>query len=208
MQVEPDPLPRSLRVYYEVGRVDEPPLDRWVICEFAAEGLSPNKSDLVRLLTEAGAVSEPSLSYLKRYYLGTPEGVAGDPGGGDLDARVLRCPPRSPIRLQQILVSLPRTAIYALLAAAYALVFGLVGRINLAFGELAAIGSAATVAGVADPPCPRRHEPARRPRPRPSLRARGGRAPRRGRRPFRIARIRTREQPGLASSRPSACRCS
>ena len=50
--------------------------------------------------------------------------------------------------VQQILVSLPRTAIYALLAVAYALVFGLSGRINLAFGELAAIGAAATVAGA------------------------------------------------------------
>jgi branched-subunit amino acid ABC-type transport system permease component len=50
--------------------------------------------------------------------------------------------------LQQLLVSLPRTAIYALLAVAYALVFGLSGRINLAFGELAAVGSAATVAGA------------------------------------------------------------
>jgi branched-subunit amino acid ABC-type transport system permease component len=50
--------------------------------------------------------------------------------------------------LQQLLVSLPRTAIYALLSVAYALVFGLTGRINLAFGELAAIGSAATVAGA------------------------------------------------------------
>jgi branched-chain amino acid transport system permease protein len=149
MQVEPDPLPRSLRVYYEVERVNEPPLDRWVICEFAAEGLSPNKSDLVRLLTEGGAVSEPSLFYLKRYYLGTPEGVAGDPGGGDLDARVLKVPEAVAYSAQQLLVSLPRTAIYALLAAAYALIFGLVGRINLAFGELAAIGSAATVSGAA-----------------------------------------------------------
>jgi branched-subunit amino acid ABC-type transport system permease component len=32
---------------------------------------------------------------------------------------------------------------------AYALIFGLVGRINLAFGELAAVGSAAAVAGTA-----------------------------------------------------------
>ena len=46
-------------------------------------------------------------------------------------------------------MSLPRTAIYALLAVSFALVFGLVGRINLAFGELAAVGSAATVAGAA-----------------------------------------------------------
>ena len=51
--------------------------------------------------------------------------------------------------LQQMLSGLPRTAIYGLLAAAYALVFGLVGRINLAFGELAALGAAATAVGVA-----------------------------------------------------------
>ena len=35
---------------------------------------------------------------------------------------------------------MPLAAIYALLAAAYSLVYGLVGRINLAFGELAAAG--------------------------------------------------------------------
>src|SRR3954452_19581473 len=51
--------------------------------------------------------------------------------------------------MQQVLVGLPRTGIYGLLAAAYALVFGLVGRINLAFGELAALGAAAAVSGVA-----------------------------------------------------------
>ena len=35
---------------------------------------------------------------------------------------------------------LPLSAIYALLAAAYSLVYGLIGRINFAFGELAAAG--------------------------------------------------------------------
>ena len=57
-----------------------------------------------------------------------------------------RWPP--PIGCSRSWSSLPRTAIYALLAVAFALVFGLSGRINLAFGELAAIGSAATIAGA------------------------------------------------------------
>ena len=39
-------------------------------------------------------------------------------------------------------------AIYALLAAAYSLVYGLVGRINLAFGELAAAGGYAAALGA------------------------------------------------------------
>ena len=46
--------------------------------------------------------------------------------------------------LQHVLTALPATAIYAMLAAAYSLIYGLVGRINLAFGELAAIGGYAT----------------------------------------------------------------
>ena len=45
------------------------------------------------------------------------------------------------IGLQHALLALPSMAIYALLAAAYSLVYGLVGRINFAFGELAAVGS-------------------------------------------------------------------
>jgi branched-chain amino acid transport system permease protein len=45
---------------------------------------------------------------------------------------------------------LPLSAIYALLAAAYSLVYGLIGRINFAFGELAAAGGyAAAMAALA-----------------------------------------------------------
>ena len=50
--------------------------------------------------------------------------------------------------LQQAINGLPLAAIYALLAAAYSLVYGLVGRINLAFGELAAAGGYAATFGV------------------------------------------------------------
>ncbi len=53
------------------------------------------------------------------------------------------------IGLQHALFTLPPVAIYALLAAAYALVYGLVGRINLAFGELAAVSGYAAFLGFA-----------------------------------------------------------
>ena len=43
---------------------------------------------------------------------------------------------------------MPLTAVYGLLAAAYSLVYGLVGRINLAFGELAAAGGYAAAFGA------------------------------------------------------------
>jgi branched-subunit amino acid ABC-type transport system permease component len=147
-RAEPGPLPRSLRLDYEVERTDRTPLRRHAVCVFAAEGMSPNKAELVGVATETGPISGANLYFLKRYYLETPEGLAGDPGER-MPLGVPEVPPALAYALQQLLISLPRTAIYALLATAYALVFGLVGRINLAFGELAAVGSAATVAGAA-----------------------------------------------------------
>jgi len=147
-RVREGPVPRSLRVDYVARYPDRPVLERYAICQFAAEGLAVRKADLIGLATEEGPMSGASLYLLKRYYLDTPEGAAGDPGSR-AEADVVDIPSSLAYWLQQILVSLPRTAIYALLSVAFALVFGLSGRINLAFGELAAIGSAATVAGAA-----------------------------------------------------------
>jgi branched-chain amino acid transport system permease protein len=146
-RVRGGPVARSLRIDYVAQHPDRPVLQRFAICQFAAEGLSPNKAELTGLGTEEGPISGASLYMLKRYYLDTPEGAAGDPGSRS-DADVAEIPMAAAYWLQQILVSLPRTAIYALLSVAFALVFGLSGRINLAFGELAAIGSAATIAGA------------------------------------------------------------
>ena len=77
---------------------------------------------------------------LIRFWLATPEGRAADPlplGGVETG---LDAPPLVAYVLQQAINGLPLAAVYALLAAAYSLVYGLVGRINLAFGELAAAG--------------------------------------------------------------------
>ncbi|WP_175493900.1 branched-chain amino acid ABC transporter permease [Microvirga guangxiensis] len=147
-RIQKGAAPRSLKVLYTAQFPDRPPLDRSAICTFAAEGLSIDKAELTGLATEEGPVSGASLYMLKQYYLNTPEGVAADPGSPS-DAALIELPPSLAYWLQQILVSLPRTAIYALLSVSFALVFGLSGRINLAFGELAAVGSAATVSGAA-----------------------------------------------------------
>ncbi|UVF21879.1 branched-chain amino acid ABC transporter permease [Microvirga terrae] len=146
-RIQAGPAPRSLRVEYLAQFPDRPILQRFAICQFVAEGLSAKKAELEGLATEEGPLSGASLYLLKRYYLDTPEGSAGDPGS-PLGANVIEIPEGAAYWLQQILVSLPRTAIYALLSVAFALVFGLSGRINLAFGELAAVGSAATIAGA------------------------------------------------------------
>jgi branched-chain amino acid transport system permease protein len=145
--IQGGPHARTVRILYDLEQADRAPAERWVICRFAAEGLSPNKADLIDVFTEEGPLSDASLYLLKRFYLETPDAVSGAPGAQAGPS--VQLPAALAYSLQQLLVSLPRTAIYGLLAAAYALIFGLVGRINLAFGELAAVGSAATVSGAA-----------------------------------------------------------
>lgn len=147
VRVEAGPAPRSLRIDYDVDVPGRPVLNRFAICRFAAEGLSPNKAELIEIATEQGPLSGASLYLLKRYYLESPEGVAGDPGSPPA-LKAVEIPSDAAYLAQQLLAGLPRTAIYGLLAVAYSLVFGLTGRINLAFGEIAAIGSAATIAAA------------------------------------------------------------
>ena len=79
------------------------------------------------------------LQLLKRFWL-EAEGAAADPEPVPRGLACRRsCRGLLAIGLQHALFALPPIAIYALLAAAYSLVYGLVGRINLAFGELAAV---------------------------------------------------------------------
>jgi branched-chain amino acid transport system permease protein len=85
---------------------------------------------------------------LIRFWLATPEGRAADPAPlGDVGA-LPTLPPAAAYALQQAINGLPLAAVYALLAAAYSLVYGLVGRINLAFGEIAAVGGYAAALGA------------------------------------------------------------
>ncbi len=141
--------PREIRIDYEVIREGHAPRDRFVFCLFAASGLDPSKSELIGLTTETGMIAPATVYFLRRFYLGSPEALAADPGLGAEAAGLVELPPGVAYGLQQAVAGLPKIATFGLLAAAYALVFGLVGRINLAFGEIAAVGAAATTSGVA-----------------------------------------------------------
>lgn len=57
-------------------------------------------------------------------------------------------PPNSAIAVQHLLSALPKIGIYAALAASYALIYGIVGRINLAFGAFVALGGVVSVMGI------------------------------------------------------------
>jgi len=142
---------RGLRVDYlarDPGGADIPHSAQ---CRFRAPGRPLHSTDLVGFEIDGAPVGEVNLYFLIRFWLATPEARAADPAPlGDI-SNLPVLPLRAAYLLQQAINGLPLTAVYALLAAAYSLVYGLVGRINLAFGALAAAGgyAAALAAGLA-----------------------------------------------------------
>ena len=114
-------------------------------CGFETKtGFSP-ADRLVKLSRDNVALSDVQLFMLQRFWLKSrpasledPEAVAGVSRTPSLDFPLAYA-------LQHLLNALPLAAIYGLLAISYSLIYGLVGRINLAFGEMAALGSYATV---------------------------------------------------------------
>jgi branched-chain amino acid transport system permease protein len=147
-----------LSVAFTARTPGEEPRDHLAACRFREPGRPNESRDLVSVTLDGRSVSEARLYVLIRYWLATPEGRAADPAPlGDVSALPLVPHPLA-YGLQMALDGLPLAAIYGLLAAAYSLIYGLIGRINFAFGEMAAAGGyAAAIAALAMvgwPPAP------------------------------------------------------
>jgi len=154
----PDPDGRGLTVAFFAETRGEDPEPHAASCRFREPGRPRESRDLVSLALDGEALSQARLHFLVRYWLATPEGRAADPAPlGDLSGTP-ELPRSFSYGLQMALDGLPLSTIYALLAAAYSLIYGLIGRINFAFGELAAAGgyaaamTALALAGL--PPAP------------------------------------------------------
>jgi branched-chain amino acid transport system permease protein len=154
----PDADGRGLSVAFTAETPGGAPRNHLAACRFREPGRPRESRDLISLTLDGQPVSETRLFFLVRYWLATPEGRAADPAPlGDVSA--LRPVPRAiAYGLQMALDGLPLASIYALLAAAYSLIYSLIGRINFAFGEIAAAGGyAAAIAALAMvgwPPAP------------------------------------------------------
>lgn len=147
---EPRPGPgrNEVLIQYEVG-TPRGTRRRTITCRFAGTGFAAGKARLVGITTERGALSDASVYFLQRFYLEAPEAAASDPERRAGAARVLQLPSPLAYGLQQALAALPMAAIYGLLAASYALIFGLVRRIMLGFGEFAVLGGMAATLTIA-----------------------------------------------------------
>lgn len=137
------PEPAGVAVEYRVARPDGAVVPRRIVCRFVP-GL---RLSLDGINLDGRELAGATVYLLQRAFIDTPEGAAADPGPPAWNADLPELPRLTALLLQHVLSGLPGMAVYGLLASAYGLLFGLVGRINLAFGELAAVGAAA--AGIA-----------------------------------------------------------
>jgi hypothetical protein len=91
---------------------------------------------LSAVVTDDGALGPMRLHLLKQNWIARGGASASDPAPYATIGTIPDAPRWLVVTVQHGVSALPIISIYALLAAAYALVYGLVGRINLAFGEL------------------------------------------------------------------------
>jgi branched-subunit amino acid ABC-type transport system permease component len=130
----------GVRIDYLARAAMGRPERRFLECRFAAGSQAARERErLLGVRTESGPLGDLRLHILKRFWL-EREGAAADPEPVQNAQQAPEVPRKMAIGLQHLLFALPPIAIYGLLAAAYSLIYGLVGRINLAFGELAAVG--------------------------------------------------------------------
>lgn len=135
----------SVVVRYAVGG------DRhWIACRFAGAGLETDRLDLVAVETSRdGALSAGRLFMLERFWLGSPERQARLAERRDAPAEDAVTLTRTAAYLAQQLVNgLTVSCLYGLLAIGYTLVYALLERINLSFGELTTVGAYAALSAI------------------------------------------------------------
>lgn len=126
-------------VRYRAGRTNEAISETAVWCRFGGE-----RHDLQAVATESGALTPVQMLWLRRVLglraefkpsTGATPGAAIDAG---LTVSLLYF-------LQQSLNATVLAAVYSLVAIAFTLVYGIVRKINFAFGEIYAIGAVVSV---------------------------------------------------------------
>ncbi|MBL8658657.1 MAG: branched-chain amino acid ABC transporter permease [Rhodospirillales bacterium] len=145
-QSDPDDR-HGVIVRYRLGPDGNTATEHWVRCRFAGGGFAPDRGELVEVATDRkGELGDVELFMLRRFWLGRFEtqaavrNAAADAVGAGFGA--------VDYALQQTINALVAGSVYGLLAVAYTLVFAIISRINMAFGELAMVGAYAALVSV------------------------------------------------------------
>ena len=148
IDVAPAALGRQgVRIEYEAREPGAPARRRQVACGFGGNVFSGRRLDLLAVDTGEGPLGEARLTYLNRFWLGAAEGAAAR--SSETALVVPEVSLAAAYALQQFLNAVALAASYALLATAYSLIYGLIGRINLAFGDITVVGAFGALAAVA-----------------------------------------------------------
>lgn len=129
---------RAVHVTFRAG--SEGSRARLLSCRFGGTGYSAAKRDLVAVSLDGVGLGEAQLWFLKERWLESQIAVQTDPGPPIGERGWFQTSRTTANALQHTIGALPRITILALLALATALIYGIIGRINLAFGEFAAMG--------------------------------------------------------------------
>ncbi len=134
----------GVRIEYAAREPGAQPRTHSLACGFGGTTFERDRLDLVAVESDGLAVGEGRLVFLRRFLAQAGPAETAVP------------PQRSPglsaaaaYALQQFINAFALAAVYALLATAYSLIYGLIGRINLAFGEIAVLGAYGAIGGVA-----------------------------------------------------------
>jgi branched-chain amino acid transport system permease protein len=132
-------------VHYRASDASGRESAHWISCRFAGRGLQQDRLRVTAVSTDRqGELSPVTLFMLREYWLGRYEAQARI--GADAPATATG----GGLYLLQLLAHAATLGcIYGLLAIGYTLVYAIIGRINLAFGEIAMVGAYATFLGVA-----------------------------------------------------------
>ncbi len=139
----------GVAITYSVARTNGRTRRGGIVCRFEAGHDPASAASHLRVVdTPRGRLASARIYMLKRYWLETPDALAADPEPVAGASTAIPLPRTAAIAVQNGLAALPQIAIYAVLSAAYALVYGLAGRANLAFGDLAAMGGYGALVGL------------------------------------------------------------
>jgi branched-chain amino acid transport system permease protein len=143
LTAEPARAPYSVMIGYR-ARAGGKDVTRFVWCGFG----SARPPVLTHFASHEGPYGLARLYLLNRFWLQTPQASFADPGPVRAGQGGLRVSQRAAYLGQAFANALPSTAMTMMIAVAYALVYGLVGRINLSFGQIALAGGAGALAGA------------------------------------------------------------
>ncbi len=141
----PEGRPDDVRLVYRAERAGTSRVGD-VVCSFGDDTRTGDRRGLVAVADAHGALGPARLYFLKRFWLGDPSLLAEEAArveiaDGARPRGLVTLSAGPALILQRAIDATVPAALYALLALACSLVWGLLGRVNFAFGDIATLGA-------------------------------------------------------------------